>query len=127
MKQAVIRTIFLMAVIFGFGVSYGQTGIATCPKKGTADCPLVQNCPKKGTKDCLYTTTLAGQTKVAAEFAACPYRGTAECPLLKNCPLKGTPDCPLTKKESGTSYASKKAAVKKKTDADLPACCRKAS
>ncbi len=110
-------------MVMGYGVSYSQTSLVTCAKKGTADCPIV-NCPKKGTKDCPYTASFASLSSNSAK-ADCPLKGTPDCPLIKNCPQKGTADCPLIKKESLVSYAAKTTSAKKKNDADFLACCRK--
>ncbi len=124
MKQFIVRALFLLGLAFSIGNSYAQTSIANCPKKGTADCPLVKNCPKKGTKDCPYTASFASLSTNSAK-ADCPLKGTPDCPLIKNCPMKGTAHCPLVKLESGASHAAKITSAKKKADADLPACCRK--
>ncbi len=122
MKQTNVRMMFLLAVMLGYGISFGQTSVATCPKKGNADRPIL-NCPKKGTKDCRYTVFFASLSINEAK-ADCPLQGTPECPLVKSCSKKGTADCPLVKKESVASYTAKATIVKKKDEANLPACCR---
>jgi|GEM_PF-1891204 len=123
MKTLILRTMLILGMVMGYGVSYSQTSLVTCAKKGTADCPIV-NCPKKGTKDCPYTASFASLSSNSAK-ADCPLKGTPDCPLIKNCPQKGTADCPLIKKESLVSYAAKTTSAKKKNDADFLACCRK--
>jgi len=125
MKQFIVRILFLFGIVLGFCTSYGQTSVANCPKKETADCPIVKNCPKKGTKDCPYTASFASQSTNAAKAENCPLKGTPDCPLIKSCPKKGTAECPLVKMESTASYAAKKTIANKKDDADLPACCKK--
>jgi hypothetical protein len=125
MKKFIVQTMLLLGFVLGYSFSYAQTPAAVCPKKGTADCPLVKDCPKKGTKDCPYTASLTSTSANSAK-TDCPLKGTPECPLV-NCPLKGTADCPLVKAASKVSYASYKTVVKKKDDADLPPCCRKES
>jgi hypothetical protein len=125
MKLLIVRSLLLVGMALGFSTSYGQTSVANCPKKGTADCPIVKNCPKKGTKDWLYTASFASQSTNAAKAENCPLKGTLDCPLIKNCPKKGTAECPLVKMESTASYAAKKTIANKKDDADLPACCKK--
>lgn len=114
MKKFLLKSTLLVALLIAFTTSYGQNTTADCPKKGTADCPI----------------------------ANCPLQGTPDCPLV-NCPLKGTPDCPfnnglksqssstakgdrkLSKKPVVASFTSKTSVAIKKTDADLPPCCRK--
>ncbi len=113
----------LLSFVLGYGFSYAQISTATCPKKGTADCPMVKNCPKKGTKDCPYAVSASNISKNAT--ANCPLAGTADCPLEK-CPLKGSPNCPLVKITNNFSYALYKPEAKTK-DKDLPSCCRKAT
>ena len=121
MKKFIVQTMLVLGFVLSYGFSYAQT-TASCPKKGTADCPLVKNCPLKGTEDCPYAVTALNVTKNA--MVNCLLAGTADCPIEK-CPLKGTKDCPLVKNTTKFSYASMKTVVNK-SEKDLPPCCRKA-
>jgi len=124
MKKFIVQTMLVLGFVLSYGFSYAQTPTAICPKKGTADCPLVKNCPKKGTKDCPYAVSTASLVTKNLK-ADCPLQGTAEC-TIENCPLKGTPNCPLVKNTTKVSYAVNKT-VANKSEEDLPACCRKAN
>lgn len=86
MKSTVLKTIFFFAAIFAFETSFAQSccadKLASCPKKGQPDCPIVKACP-------------TDQTTASQQMANCPKKGTADCPLIKSCPKKGTADCPF--------------------------------
>jgi hypothetical protein len=122
MKKFIVQTVLFLTFALSYTVSSAQTGAASsCPKKGTAECPMIKDCPKKGTADCPYAASTASLVKL--EKADCPLVGTAECPLEK-CPLKGTADCPLTKNAMKATYASYTAVAKNDED-NLPSCCKK--
>ena len=121
MIKFIVQTFLLLGFVLSYNFSYAQT--FNCPKKGTADCPIVKNCPKKGTKDCPYALTAS--SGIESTKAHCPLAGTADCPIV-NCPLKGTPNCPLVKKANTVSYAVNKTVANKRGE-DLPSCCRKAT
>jgi len=124
MKKFIVQTLLVLGFVLSYGFSYAQTPIASCPKKGTADCPLIKNCPKKGTKDCPYLVSTASFVTKNVK-ADCPLQGTAEC-TIENCPLKGTVNCPLAKNTTNVSYTVNKT-VATKSEEDLPPCCRKAT
>lgn len=120
-NQSILKVAFLFIamLVYGFGNAQNccSKKMADCPKKETADCPLIKDCPKKGTADC--PLIKSDNTTASKELANCPLAGTPECPLIKNCLKKGTADCPYANanKTTGTASITK--------DEDLPPCCKK--
>lgn len=110
MLKATFLTLAMLICNLVFSQTCCEKELANCPKKGTADCPIIKKCIKEGKMD---------QSAAAAELDKCPQKGTADCPLIKNCPKKGTADCPYTK-QGGTA-----AVPTGKKEAELPACCKK--
>ena len=119
MQKFIVKAVLILSFVIGYNFSYAQNSVANCPKKGTADCPLIKNCALKGTKDCPYTATALNVSKT--EMKNCPLAGTPDCPLAK-CPLKGTANCPLVKNNSKASFASNS---KTEKEDNLPPCCKK--
>lgn len=121
MKSFFVRTMLLLGLVFSYSAGFAQT--ASAAKKSKEECSAVKSCcADKDTKEAAVATSFAAKKEAIAD---CPLKGTPDCPLVQDCPLKGTPDCPLVKKESAAIHAVKKTTAKRKSDADLPACCRK--
>lgn len=80
MKKFIVQTMLVLGFALSFGFGYSQTPTASCPKKGTAGCPLIKNYLLKGTIDCPYTITTASLVTKNVK-ADCPLAGTADCPI----------------------------------------------
>ena len=102
MRKIILKTVVVLGLILTYGLSNGQTAIENCPKKGTAQCPLVNK--SQGTETVNQTASTENML-VSDELANCPFAGTPDCPLIKNCPKKGTADCPYTKSQNNSGLA----------------------
>jgi len=118
-NMIILRSLIFAMFLFASGLVSAQQ-VAECDKMSAAECALMANCPKKGTADCPMVHSASLASADAKALADCPKKGTADCPLIKNCPKKGTADCPYAK-TSDRSLASNSV----KAAAELPSCCKK--
>lgn len=120
MKNSILKISLVFLGMFLFSLTANAQSCCSkkldnCPKKGTAECPIMNACDKKGKADC--PLIQQNQACASADLKSCPLAGTPECPLIKNCPKKGSPDCPYAIKDKATASNNK----------NVPACCKKKS